>query len=220
MAVWASGLGPDVPAPRPEAHATRAPEAGLTRAAAPRAAAPVLAGDMIVKFRDTSEAGASMNAVLSGSRTIASAAPVAARLSTELGVPLRLVHVTSGREALLAIDRDALLASLAQRAAREPGVASAVPVVPGPGLPPDLASVRLRMTPGAATAPLAEKLVSGSLVRPRVHSDAAGTTLLSVDLASLTLALLDLLTQRADVEYAQANRLLRPVAPTGPTTPR
>lgn len=181
-------------------------------ASAPRAEAPIVAGDVIVKFRDTSEAGASLAAVLSGTRTMESAAPVAARLSAELGVPLRLVQVTSGREALLAIDRDALLRSLAQRAAREPGVARAVASPPAaPGLPSEQASVRIELKPQASPQSLATKLASGTLLRPRLQTDPTGATLLSYDMTSLTLALLERLKQQPDVEYAQANRLLRPV---------
>jgi hypothetical protein len=178
----------------------------------PRAAAPIVSGDLIVKFRDASEAGASLAGVLAGTRTADSAAPLAARLSDALGVPLKLVQVTSGREALLAIDRDALMRSLAERAAREPGVVRAITVPPAAaGLPADQASVRIELTPQAAPQALAAKLASGNLLRPRLHNDSTGATLLSYDMAGLTLALLERLKQQADVEYAQANRLLKPV---------
>lgn len=186
-------------------------------ASASRSAAPVVAGDLIVKFRDASEPGVALAAVLAGTRTLGSAAPVAVRLSAETGVPLKLVQVTSGREALLAVDRDALLRSLAQRAAREPGVARAEPVVPAaPGLPSDLASVRLQLQPGAAPTGLADKLASGELLRPKLGRAADGATLLNLDVAALTLSLLERLKQHPDVEYAQANRLLRPVEPRSP----
>lgn len=176
----------------------------------PRAAAPIVSGDLIVKFRDTSDNGVALAAVLGGTRTVEAAAPLAARLSEVLGVPLKLVQVTSGREALLAIDRDALQRSLAQRAAREPGVARALALAPAAGLSPDQLSVRLELTPQAAPQGLAARLTSGNLLRPRLHTDASGATLLSYDLARLTLALLERLKQQADVEYAQANRLLKP----------
>lgn len=183
----------------------------------PRTSAVIVSGDLIVKFRDASDNGAALAAVLGGTRTLASAEPMAARLSDALGVPLKLVQVTSGREALLAIDRDALQRTLAQRAAREPGVARAVAAAPAGGLPSDQLSVRVELAPQAATPALAAQLASGSLLRPRLHNDASGATLLSYDMASLTLALLERLKQQADVEYAQANRLLRV---TGPDKPR
>ncbi len=182
----------------------------------PRAAAAIVSGDLIVKFRDASESGVALAAVLGGTRTLASAEPMAARLSDTLGVPLKLVQVTSGREALLAIDRDALQRSLAQRAAREPGVARAVVAPPAAGLPSDQLSVRVELTPQAVPQALAAKLASGNLLRPRLHNDASGAALLSYDMAGLTLALLERLKQQADVEYAQANRLLRAVEPDKP----
>ena len=187
-----------------------APALSSTPRPTTRAEAPLVNGDVIVKFRDASEAGASLSAVLSGTLTMEAAAPVAARLSEMLGVPLKLVQVTSGREALLAIDRDALTRSLAQRAAREPGVVRAVTQPPATaGLPAEQASVRLELSPQASPQSLAAKLASGHLLRPRLHKDAAGATLLSYDMAGLTLALLEQLKQQTNVEYAQANRLLR-----------
>lgn len=181
-----------------------------------RAAAPIVSGDLIVKFRDTSDGGAALAGVLGGTRTLVSAEPVAVRLSEALGVPLKLVQVTSGREALLAIDRDALQHSLAQRAAREPGVARAMAVAPAAGLPPEQLSVRVELSPQAAPKGLAARLASGSLLRPRLHGETNGSALLSYDMTGLTLALLERLKQQADVEYAQANRLLRAAGPDKP----
>jgi hypothetical protein len=187
-----------------------APVASLC--SAPRSPDTIVTGDLIVKFRDGTEAGTSLAAVVGGTRTMDSAAPLATRLSGELGVPLKLVQVTSGREALLAIDRDALLRALAQRALREPGVKRAVPVpAPATVLPSEQASVRIELKPQASARSLAGKLGIDSLAQPRLHTDASGATLLSYDMAGLTLALLERLKQQADVEYAQANRILRPV---------
>ena len=182
----------------------------------PRAAAPIVSGDLIVKFRDTSDNGVALAAVLGGTRTVEAAAPLAARLSGVLGVPLKLVQVTSGREALLAIDRDALQRSLAQRAAREVGVVSALAAPAAAGLAADQLSVRIELTPQAAPQALAARLASGSLLRPRLHGESAGGALLSYDMPGLTLALLERLKQQADVEYAQANRLLRAAEPDKP----
>ena len=61
-----------------------------------------MSGDLIVKFRDASEPGVQLAAVLAGQRSVTSVAALATRLSSELGVPMVLVQVTSGREALLA----------------------------------------------------------------------------------------------------------------------
>ena len=179
-----------------------------------QAPAPAMAGDLIVKFRDQSEFGAAMAAVLGGQRTLASAAPLAARLATELGVPLLLVQVTSGREALLAIDRKVLLGNLAASAARQTGVARAEPVTaPTSGLPPAQASLRLSLQGGTAAASVASSLSVGGLVQPSVAEGPGGSVLLHYDLQALTQALLQRLGQRPEVEYAQANRLLRLAPP-------
>ncbi|MDH5539019.1 MAG: hypothetical protein OEY03_06410 [Rhizobacter sp.] len=187
-----------------------APVAG--QSSAPRSPDTTVTGDLIVKFRDSTDAGAALAAVVGGTRAMASAAPVAARLSSELGVPLKLVQVTSGREALLAIDREVLLRSLAQRALREPGVARAVPTPRAATvLPSEQASVRIELKPQASAQALAGKLDSGELLRPSLVTQAGGATLLSYDMAGLTLAVLERLQKHAEVEYAQANRILRAV---------
>jgi hypothetical protein len=49
------------------------------------------------------------------------------------------------------------------------------------------------------------------LLRPRLHGESTGAALLSYDMPALTQVLVERLKQQADVEYAQPNRLLRPV---------
>lgn len=180
-----------------------------------------MSGDLIVKFRDASEPGRQLAAVLTGQRTVASVAPLAARLSNDLDLPLVLVQVTSGREALLALDRAALVRGLLARAGREavvqratlpgaaPGPASALP---GPEV---MLRIELRRgTPASALDALAQRLAAGGLTRPELLRDVGGDTLrLRYDIDALTLALIARLQQRPEVEYVQANRLLRPAAP-------
>lgn len=187
------------------------------------AAAPIVAGDVIVKFRDRTEPGAQLGAVLAGQRTVASVAPLATRLSMELALPLVLVQVTSGREALLALDREALTQVLLARARREQGVqggAAATDAALAPGVLPgsDLV-LQVQLRPGAAPSlpgHLAKRLAAGGLVPPRVQREGDGKSLqLHYDMDALTLALITKLQRRPDVEYAQANRLLRP-APAAP----
>ncbi|MBU1236225.1 MAG: hypothetical protein KJ634_07045 [Gammaproteobacteria bacterium] len=185
-------------------------------ASAPRPPDYIVTGDLIVKFRDTSESGKALAAVAEGARAMGTAASVAAGLSGEYGIPLTLVRVTSGREALLSVDRRALLAGLAQRARREPIVKAATPETPPRTvLPSELATVRVELKPSVATAAelaaLANKLASGDLLRPKFLTDASGAALLGIDMAGLTLALIERLNARSDVEYAQANRVLRAI---------
>lgn len=195
------------------------------------AGAPMVSGDLIVKFRDASEPGAQLAAVLAGQRTVASVAPLATRLGGELGVPLTLVQVTSGRETLLALDREALGRTLLARAGREAAVRHAVMTVPPAtsGLPGSELVLRIethRNTPAATRDALGSRLAVGSLARPRVAAvdggaggtggEAGGGVLsLHYDIDALTLALIAKVQQRPDVEYAQANRLLRPMPAGG-----
>jgi exosortase/archaeosortase family protein len=198
------------------------PEAG---GAAPSQAqaASIVSGDLIVKFRDATEPGRQLAEVLAGKRTVAGATPLAQRLSRELGLPLVLAQVTSGREALLAVDREALGRQLLARAGREASVQRAVMTVPPPsagtpgGLPAAELVLRLQTRPGTSAAvreALPGRLALAGLVRPLPQPDGEEAHLrLRYDLDALTLALIAKVQQRADVEYAQANRLLRPQAP-------
>jgi len=194
----------------------------------------MVSGDLIVKFRDASEPGRQLAAVLAGQRDVASLRPLAASLSADLGVPLVLVQATSGREALLALDREALARSLLARAGREAQVQRATATVPPPGggLPGAELVLRLELRPAAAAAEgraVASRLALARLLAPQAQPDdeaqagraAQGGRALRLvyDIDSLTQALIARLQQRADVEYVQANRLLRPAAPASPVTP-
>ena len=195
-------------------------------ASATQAGAPIVSGDLIVKFRDASEPGAQLTAVLGGQRSIASVAPLAARLSADLDLPLVLVQVTSGREALLALDRTALTRALLARAGSEATVqrATAVGAAPAAGLPSAEMVLRLELRRGTSTSTqgaLAQRLAAGGLTRPRVQAESGGGALrLHYDIDALTLALIAKLQQRSDVEYVQANRLLRPSSPAASGAPR
>ena len=190
-----------------------------TAASAARAAAPIVAGDLIVKFREASEPGRQLAAVLAGQRSVAAVAPLAARLSAELDLPLVLVQVTSGREALLAVDREALARTLLARAGRETAVRKAGMTVPPPGTGLPSAELVLRIEVHRGTSPAARqalgtRLAVAGLERPRAVNAGSDASLeLHYDLDALTLALIAKVQQRPDVEYAQANRLLRPAMP-------
>ncbi|MBL8343818.1 MAG: hypothetical protein JNN03_00090 [Rubrivivax sp.] len=198
------------------------PPGSAASASTPRAtppSAPIVSGDLIVKFRDASEPGRQLAAVLAGQRDMASAAPVASRLSADLGLPLQMVQVTSGREALLALDREALGRSLLSRAGREAQVQRATMTVPPPGggLPGAQLVLRIEWRPAApagAVQAVASRLALPSLPAPQVQGESTGNvSRLVYDIDALTLALIERLQRRSDVEYVQANRLLRPAAP-------
>lgn len=211
----------------PVAQAPATPAPGGAARPSPQAA-PIVSGDLIVKFRDATEPGRQLADVLAGKRTVAGVAPLAQRLSRELGVPVVLAQVTSGREALLAVDREALGRQLLARAGRESSVQRAVMTVPAPsagstsGLPAAELVLRLETRPGTSAArreTLPGRLSVAGLVQPRVEPDGAEAHLrLRYDLDALTLALIAKVQRRPDVEYVQANRMLRPQAPAAPAS--
>jgi exosortase/archaeosortase family protein len=177
------------------------PVSASTARLVPTAGPQAVVGDMIIKFRG-GEPDAARTAALAG----------------ELRVPLRFVQATSGREALVAVDRAALASALAQRAQRESGVARCAALPPPASvLPSQHLEWRLRLqsaaTRDAASARLANQLsVAGTA--PRFTPGAAADELLmSLDLDALTTTLIERIQQRGDVAYAQANRLLRPMTP-------
>ncbi len=122
----------------------RAPAALLIAAswavpvASPRADGPgsIVAGDVIVRFSDGSDLGARVARAVRGEAVPGETEEVAARLSGDLGVPLRVARVTSGGELVLSVEREELARTLARRIARDPAVRSAARVeVPRTVLP-------------------------------------------------------------------------------------
>ncbi|MCK7509503.1 MAG: hypothetical protein MZV70_39360 [Desulfobacterales bacterium] len=94
--------------------------AGLAVIAAANGPPAFVAGDLIVKFTDASESGALVARAVQGEAGAQRQLPdLAGRLSAGLGVSVIAARVTSGRELVLGIDREQLLASArATRAAR------------------------------------------------------------------------------------------------------
>ncbi|MBL8326681.1 MAG: hypothetical protein JNJ89_17145 [Rubrivivax sp.] len=213
-AAWAASVL-SMPTSAPAAQAVPTSASGASTASmVGHAAVPIVSGDLIVKFRDSTEPGRELAAVLAGQRTVASVAPLAARLSEQLGLPLALVQVTSGREALLALDRPALARALVNSAQRQAAVqrASAVAAGPTTGLPPAEVVLHLELRgPAPSLTELGTRLAAGG-VTPRLAAGPGGANTLRAryDIDALTLALISRLQQRTDVEYVQPNRLLRP----------
>jgi len=190
-------------------------------------AATTVAGDIIVKFKDDSSSGKLMSQIVRGAMQLKEAEKVAARLSQRLGVPLTPVRVTSGRELLLAIDRDRLTRDVLQRATRNSSVSKAEPVhAPAGVLPPREMKFVLDLQKGAAaereasrrpaaTADSAEikTLVddaAGDLKAAASASvDERGRLVLAIDMAALTTQVAKQLEQCTEVEYAQPNLMLK-----------
>lgn len=210
----------------------RAALAGLAFALAAGASGPppFVPGDLIVKFTDASEAGALVAHAVRGEVAAERQLPgLVARLSVEIGVPLRAARVTSGRELVLSVDRERLLTALAERVQRDPAVKGAQPRVEPPAvLPPAEIALVVQCTPGsdadkllqgAARADerrgrdidaLAARLTAGTDPKPAAEASARGELILTLDIAALTGQLVERLQRRADVEYAQVSQVVRP----------
>lgn len=243
---WNGGAGPR-PASTQQAIAARAPAAMSSCRRAPcwqaalAAVAVVLAtgaaspppfvpGDLIVKFTDNSAHGALVTRAVRGEAVAQAQLPeLAARLSAELGVPLRAVRVTSGRELVLGIDRERLLAALARRVQRDPAVSRTQPrAEPSTVLPPAEIALVVQCAPGSDAArllqdaaragehrsraidALAARLSAGAEAHPAGEASARGELILVLDVAALTTQLLERTRNRADVEYAQLSHVVRP----------
>jgi hypothetical protein len=195
----------------------------------PTATPPVRA--FIVKFEAGSAGdGVAAQAAQDTSAQTALFADFAAGLSGEIGVPIRIYTVTSGRELVLGVDAakvaDAAIAALEQR----PDVARAMRVAGGDE--PQVASRDpVLAVEFAEDSAIGRRLAEG---RPEtlqddpeilgLSRDVAGRTGLpltlhpegpaiafTLDLERLTSDLADRLTRRPDVAYVEPNRLLQPL---------
>jgi hypothetical protein len=188
-----------------------------------------VAGDLIVKFFDGNDAGQAVARAMRADQPLADVAPVAARLSAELGVPLVATRVTSGRELVLSVDRDRLGQTLRQRLARDPAVRSVTPVAaPKTVLPGAQIALAVELAPnteaerqvretaraGHQTAPdidaLVARMAGGVDPRPSGRVNERGELVVAVDVAALTRDLVARLKRRPDVEYAQPSQIVRP----------
>lgn len=203
---------------------------GLALAAAANGPASFVAGDLIVKFTDASEAGALVaRAVRDEPAATAQLSTLAARLSAELGVGMTAARVTSGRELVLSIDREQLLARLAQRVQRDPAVTGVTPLAgPKTVLPPATIALVVEFAPGSDGYRLLQRaaragerrnrdidalvagLTAGADPQPAGQANERGQLVLAVDVAALTRDLVERLKRRADVEYAQLSQVVRP----------
>jgi len=199
-------------------------------AAEPGPFASAMPGEqVIVKFVAGSEAARAVAAALAhGLEGSAEIAALAATLSNELEIPIRIERVTSGQELLLAID----LAALSDRLWRyfeahdevlrvHPLDALATPerlyrrLGVRLELRPDSRSQRALAEPpaAAADAPVLRELTDGASQALGVPLSATATATLDValDVEALMETLVRRLNARADVEYAEEDRLVQPL---------
>ena len=192
--------------------------------------APFVAGDLIVKFTDAREVGAVAARVLGGEAAAErQLPPLAERLSKDLGVPLRALRVTSGRELVFSLDREALLASLTRRVRQDPDVKRTQPrTEPKTVLPPAEIAVVVQCVPDSDAGQLllrtarygtrgdhevealVARLAEGVVPQPSGRVNERAELILTLDIAALTVQLVERFKQRADVEYAQVSQIAQP----------
>jgi hypothetical protein len=195
-----------------------------------------VAGDLIIKFTAASEPGTLVTRALQGSQTAdRQLAALAARLSQELGVPIAAVRVTSGNELVLSVDRDQLAQSLKQVVTRDPAVRAAIRIDPPKTVLPaaeitlaldlrrDSEAGRLAHRTARAgqqtsneVETLVKKLCVGAVPQPSGRVGNRGQLVLTIDIAALTLDLVERLKRRPDVEYAQPSQIVKPYPGASP----
>jgi hypothetical protein len=197
----------------------------------PRADGPAFVpGDLIVKFREgTAHSGPVARAMRAGAST-AEARVVAVRLAADLGVPLDLARVTSGRELVLSVDRKGLARELARSAARQPAVLRSTVLAVAPTvLPASEVALEVQLRPGSEearqvsaalraggqltpeVAALAGRLAAGTRPVPACRVAGPDRLVLTVDVLALTRDLVERLGERPDVEYAQPSQIVKPL---------
>jgi hypothetical protein len=192
-----------------------------------------VAGDLIVKFTAASEPGTLVTRALQGGQAAdRQLAALAVRLSRELGVAISAVRVTSGNELVLSINRDQLAQSLRQVVTRDPAVRAATRIdSPKTVLPAaeialaldlrrDSEAGNLVRRTGKQTSneieALVKKLSVGADPQPSGHVSNRGQLVLTIDIAALTLDLIERLKRRPDVEYAQPSHIVKPYSGARP----
>ncbi len=195
-----------------------------------------VAGDLIVKFTAVSEPGTLVTRALQGGQAAdRQLAALATRLSRELGVAVAAVRVTSGNELVLSINRDRLVQSLRQVVTRDPAVRAATRIDPPKTVLPaaqialalDLrrdseagSLVRRTTQAGKQTSneieALVRKLSVGTRPQPSGRVSDRGQLILTIDIAALTLDLIERLKRRPDVEYAQPSHIVKSYSGASP----
>jgi len=190
------------------------------------------ASEFIVKFK-AATAGDRIAAQAAQDQDAQAAlfADFAAALSGEIGIPIRIEAVTSGRELVLGVDAakvaDAAIAGLEER----PDVVRAMRVEGG-GAPQVLPRDPMLAVEFTADSAIGRRLTEG---RPGTSQDdpdildlsrdiadrtgvplalrpAASAIMFTLDVGRLTSELESRLKRRPDVAYAEPNRLLQPLA--------
>lgn len=191
---------------------------------------PAVTGDVIIKFTEGSQAGVLLAKALGpNTNQHAPLQTIAHKLSTDMGITLSALRVTSGQELVVSVDRAALARTLKNRLAREPSVQRVILIETGKTiLPAAELTVRVNLRPDSAVQRQVQRdrlanrraspeldmqvaeLVSGIYPRPVAHIDSVGRLILTLDIADLIDDLIVRLKRRPYVVYAQPNLTVRP----------
>jgi hypothetical protein len=189
-------------------------------AATPPAVSQSSGDQVIVKFREQSEAGQILSRLDLGA--IADPAgdvrltEVARELGERIGVPLRLESLTSGRELLLGIDYRQLAGALAERLRGRADIASVA--VADPGRADEAPRLEVEFEPESAFAKLLETGPRVALepaaglgeIQAEVATSDRSRAVLTLDRDALMSAVLARIEADPDVLYAQSNLRMRP----------
>jgi hypothetical protein len=201
--------------------------AGGVRIEPPPQEARYVPGELIVKFSPASQAGqVAAQALLGDARQDAQLQALEQSLSRELNVHLDIRQITSGREIVLSVDTQALVSRVVEQLRTREEVKTAKLLEAGEGQFLGNPKVLVEFAPGSKAARSLSAPVEQSQEVQRVVKELEGEVgarlipelpetsqlILVLDLASLTADLLKRIRQRGDVEYAQPNVLLQPLA--------
>jgi len=205
--------------------------AGGVRIEPPSQEARYVPGELIVKFYPASQAGQVVaQALQDDAHQDAQLQALQQSLSRELGVHLDIRQITSGREIVLSVNAQALAARVVEQLRAREEVKTAQLLEAGEGQLPGNPKVLVEFAPDSTaarslSAPVEQsqevqrlvKALEGEVGAPLIpEPPETGQLILVLDLASLTADLLKRIRQRSDVEYAQPNVLLQPLATPRP----
>ena len=196
---------------------------------APSQRQSTMAEQVIVRFTPGSAAQEVFAAALAGGpEATARVDALAASLSAELRLPLRIVRVTSGREFVLAIAADALAERLIEYLDARPDVQAARLLQPGdrtqqlhwnPVVEVEFGAgshLGKALSGSASPEDLARNLealtadVSNAVEFP-VNARAPRPVEFTIDIRAVTKVLVERLEARPDVQYAQPDLLMQPM---------
>lgn len=170
-------------------------------------------GEVLVKFAPgTSGSAATAKSGQTTPLDLAILKPEIDRLSEKTGVPLTISALHSGGWLVVSVDAAALNARLVRLLEDRAGVksvqvASEPPPAPGVTVPPVLVHFEAGV-PGTGLEDLGKELQSGLASPLTMETNETGALVIQIDVAALTLMLVEHLQALSEIEQAQPNYLM------------